>query len=629
MKINRISKQNSGIMLHYFKLYTVFILAVLAALVLLQCLYISPKYMKSLRSTAENSFDNLIDNTEDYFSALEETAYYIANSPEISRNPFQSGAQMSESIEHLKNRVVESPILSEIIVYYGSEYPFLSSAGVTSHEYMHGYSSSVSGWEDFYSAIESDESAAYYVMGSDSDEAGRRLAAIYRVCPLNNPDAQMRIICIVPDLNVKSRMKNLYDAQNGQILILKNNDIWINTASDGKISDSELSLADGFYNRRGRLVIVKTAANTGFKYILCYEGNSIMTQYMGFQTVIILFILAFGAIGLFMAFKFSAINYKMIKKICNPLIEAGHEKSAENLYDFEKLISEAVNENKRMSMLLNFQEPFIKRQLLLALLSGKYSDREQLGNICRNIGFNFSGEAFGVCVLSPQDKNEFDEVVYEAVSDYLEKNNLGYAIEPVSDNNIVILLKFASMENAHEIQELIISHIREELKNNFGIEVCTYSGGICADVSDISEAYIRAGMQSSRRTDKLSRQTTAMNETENKNYLLIMEYIRENYSDANLSLKSIADKVDKSIYYVSRIIKSNLGYTFSEYVSGLRLEKAKRLLEETDFTINEITEKIGYLDVASFNKKFKNTVGCTPGTYRKRYAETAEIKAKQ
>ena len=98
----------------------------------------------------------------------------------------------------------------------------------------------------------------------------------------------------------------------------------------------------------------------------------------------------------------------------------------------------------------------------------------------------------------------------------------------------------------------------------------------------------------------------------------VMQYIQENYTDSNLSLNVLAERMNKSIYYISRLIKSNLGCNFIEYLSSLRIEKSKILLTETNMNMSELVEKIGYLNVSSFNKKFKKEVGLSPGIYRKK-----------
>jgi len=98
----------------------------------------------------------------------------------------------------------------------------------------------------------------------------------------------------------------------------------------------------------------------------------------------------------------------------------------------------------------------------------------------------------------------------------------------------------------------------------------------------------------------------------------IMAYIEDNFKLHELSLELIADVFQISSSYLSRFIKEQTGFTFSQYVWELRSEECKRLLIETECSIKEIVLSIGYVDVANFTRKFKNSEGITPGQYRKK-----------
>ena len=59
-----------------------------------------------------------------------------------------------------------------------------------------------------------------------------------------------------------------------------------------------------------------------------------------------------------------------------------------------------------------------------------------------------------------------------------------------------------------------------------------------------------------------------------------------------------------------------MGYNFTDYIKELRINYAKKLLKETDKAIKGIVEEIGYTDVASFTRTFRQKEGITPGKYR-------------
>ncbi|MEF3307005.1 helix-turn-helix domain-containing protein [Paenibacillus sp. GYB003] len=107
---------------------------------------------------------------------------------------------------------------------------------------------------------------------------------------------------------------------------------------------------------------------------------------------------------------------------------------------------------------------------------------------------------------------------------------------------------------------------------------------------------------------------------ESKNSALgrdILAYIGENFRQYDLNLEKISDHFQMSLSYFSRFMKDQTGYTFTEYVTYLRMEEVKRLLRQTDMAIKDIVVSVGYADVPNFMRKFKNTEGITLGQYRK------------
>lgn len=94
--------------------------------------------------------------------------------------------------------------------------------------------------------------------------------------------------------------------------------------------------------------------------------------------------------------------------------------------------------------------------------------------------------------------------------------------------------------------------------------------------------------------------------------------LNEHYSDPNLSLTAVADGVRLSPGYVRKLFKAYKGLSFSEYLTGIRLEKAKELLETTSEPISKVCEKIGILNVNYFFTLFKKAYGTTPSVFREK-----------
>lgn len=93
------------------------------------------------------------------------------------------------------------------------------------------------------------------------------------------------------------------------------------------------------------------------------------------------------------------------------------------------------------------------------------------------------------------------------------------------------------------------------------------------------------------------------------------EYIQNNYSK-DISLDDVSRTVNISPYYFSKIFKEETGEGFVEYLTGIRIEKAKELLNTTEYSIKEICSMVGYADPNYFSRSFKKNVGVTPTEYK-------------
>ena len=98
----------------------------------------------------------------------------------------------------------------------------------------------------------------------------------------------------------------------------------------------------------------------------------------------------------------------------------------------------------------------------------------------------------------------------------------------------------------------------------------------------------------------------------------ILTYIRERFTDPDMSLEHVADTFGLSARSVTSAVRKATGMSFLQYVSSLRILYAKKLLAESDQRVKEIALAVGYLDAASFSRKFKQAEGVTPQEYRER-----------
>ncbi|EKQ56865.1 MULTISPECIES: AraC family transcriptional regulator [unclassified Clostridium] len=95
----------------------------------------------------------------------------------------------------------------------------------------------------------------------------------------------------------------------------------------------------------------------------------------------------------------------------------------------------------------------------------------------------------------------------------------------------------------------------------------------------------------------------------------LLKYIEAHYLD-NISLDIIAKDLGFSKFYISRIFSNKIGYQFNDYVNRLRINKAQKLLMETDLPITVIALECGFESQRNFNRIFKDLTSITPTKFR-------------
>ena len=95
------------------------------------------------------------------------------------------------------------------------------------------------------------------------------------------------------------------------------------------------------------------------------------------------------------------------------------------------------------------------------------------------------------------------------------------------------------------------------------------------------------------------------------------EFIRTNYKK-KIKLEDISKVICLSPYYLCHIFKKETGYTLFQYLTNVRIEEAKRLLESTQWNITRISFEVGCADQSYFCKVFKKSEGISPSDYKKR-----------
>lgn len=103
-----------------------------------------------------------------------------------------------------------------------------------------------------------------------------------------------------------------------------------------------------------------------------------------------------------------------------------------------------------------------------------------------------------------------------------------------------------------------------------------------------------------------------------KEILQIKNYVEQHYSE-EIDLNAISELLNMCPSHISNLFKKETGINFSSYLTEVRMESAKHLLQNSDTLIYEIAEATGYSNSGYFGKVFKKYFGITPEEYKKKY----------
>ena len=213
--------------------------------------------------------------------------------------------------------------------------------------------------------------------------------------------------------------------------------------------------------------------------------------------------------------------------------------------------------------------------------------------------------------------------------------------------NPAILQKFLSSGLAEEVDDFIRDYFnaigqepmgslvfRNYVVLNVRFSVLSFLKKLGCDDSEISGQEMENIMDETGKTieaavaycGKILKKAIALRDenarNQNRSVLkLAVDFIDHNYMDEEISLNKAAHVANVSANHFSALFSQNMGQTFTEYLTDLRMNKAKELLRCTAMRSSEIAGEVGYKDAHYFSYLFKKTQGMTPSEYRKMRGE--------
>lgn len=175
---------------------------------------------------------------------------------------------------------------------------------------------------------------------------------------------------------------------------------------------------------------------------------------------------------------------------------------------------------------------------------------------------------------------------------------------------IKTMLANTKLNNKYYLSQVQNSHIYDSLKELF--KAAHHNSSLANDVLIESLIYKFFYYLMTEYPEKV------MVKNSDEDLHLAVNYLEQNFVNPSCTISTLCHELDFSRSYLYNIFKNNLNISPLKFLTQLRMEKAKQLLLNSDYTIRQITDMVGYTDEFTFSKAFKRYTGLSPKYYRKK-----------
>jgi len=342
-----------------------------------------------------------------------------------------------------------------------------------------------------------------------------------------------------------------------------------------------------------------------------FSWNNVLSKKMG-TTFIGISLLLF-CIGILVA----CWNFKPLRQITEKYKTTADGELTPDWDSIDALIESLWRGKETNSKLLQEQYRVLREQTIQLIASGGYSDKVQEHMELLNI--KLEANVYGTirCVFTDKQKlKERNEELYKAVEDLSGDEEKLYAYWN-RDEDLCVL---AAVEEEYQLEEVVeLIHSLFDAKGLAAVAEVTARTRNLRQLGQYSE---KKTVEPARPGDADAGQDAELEEDmekdpgKNTTALAVVEYIKCNCTDYNLSLDLLAEEFRITPQYLCKIIKQQTGVSYKEYLTDLRMEEAKRLLKDKNISVIDACQQAGYNNVSYFIKVFQKYTGMTPAKYR-------------
>ena len=298
-----------------------------------------------------------------------------------------------------------------------------------------------------------------------------------------------------------------------------------------------------------------------------------------------------------------AIEAGVFKYLLKPVIPEELEDAVNEAISQVKINEETKKRIDHSQEVLEDYRRELKKNLWKDILSGNMRNEDEIFERFEKMNMSKNISPIYVVVYKTDDESMLYQnqvAIDKVVSSCFE----GYIDTVFMDNYIVILLE---KENAKSV----LYAFGDLVKEMFHFEVYMGEGKTVKDLSTLHMSVESA---------KYNIQKNRANKKDEPTQIVLaaVEMIRKEIENVDFNINTIANALYLTPAYFSRVFKRKMGMTCIDFIKNYRINLAKELLQNTDLSIQQISEKTGYATVYYFSQQFKQVTGESPGSFRKK-----------
>lgn len=471
-------------------------------------------------------------------------------------------------------------------------------------------------WKDFLSEEYQNEFMVNNYWGNDADD----VSIVYANSYYWPGTEKTNVFISVSISEIEKLVKSL---SLGTKLILCSGDTPLLAVSSEGIEEIPMETSymegnDDFWETSEYMVVREESSEAKLAYYLMIPQRDFWEEFQYLRNLFCVSLILTLLVGIFCASVLARKNFRPLSDLHVKI--TGGEKKGNEFWEIESAYSKLVEEQQVMQKKVQNGEEALKEYYLLSLMKGRStwlrsSEEDILVSLEENENIVLIGFLIPNVVKDTGEQDELWAFVLDNMFSDLIKGEIYYRLE--DGQYLFYLFKTCDPENFKKSCIERCEYLCILMKEKWGTDVSVAVSGwedkldrVRGLYKAVTEALAYKSLIGGRVIDthEWLKNKSIMNE--------IIEYIDLHYMESTLNIGSVADGVGRNSKYISKVFKDETGISMLDYIHNLRIRKAQVMMKTGEYSLEEISESVGYVSIMTFRRAFVKVVGVAPGKYK-------------